>query len=82
MTSFLSSGRFLTAIYNSLYNSIVEDGTVQGDNIWVFKSPGMNGPTTCLAALVAALANIHFILPMQMESLGTPFGQDSQQQRL
>ncbi|CAI5504824.1 unnamed protein product [Closterium sp. Naga37s-1] len=37
--TFTSRNVFLTAIYDALYTSMVEDGTVQGDNVWVFKSP-------------------------------------------
>ncbi|CAI5457517.1 unnamed protein product [Closterium sp. Yama58-4] len=65
---------FLTAIYDALYTSMAEDGTVQGDNVWVFKSPdGEYGYTIRPCQSAAEIVKSHAAAVMQHKhSFGEP----------
>ncbi|CAI7857799.1 unnamed protein product [Closterium sp. NIES-53] len=72
--TFTSRNVFLTAIYDALYTSMVEDGTVQGDNVWVFKSPdGEFGYTIRPGQSAAEIVKSHAAAVMQHKhSFGEP----------
>ncbi|CAI5979808.1 unnamed protein product, partial [Closterium sp. NIES-65] len=72
--TFTSRNVFLTAIYDALYTSMAEDGTVQGDNVWVFKSPdGEFGYTIRPGQSAAEIVKSHSAAVMQHKhSFGEP----------